>query len=163
MGKNRKVVPRDTSRARLATRMAVPILGLVGMGISSYLTYVHWTGEEAVCLPLTDCTTVLTSPYAEVWGVPLSLLGLLMYTLLTGLGFWLLRTKDGGQGLIALVTYAVALTGTLYSAYLFYLEAFEIHAFCPWCLASGLVVVTILVLSLRSLFPAGRQPTKARA
>ena len=48
--------------------------------------------------------------------------------------------------------YSAALAGTLYSLYLVYLEIFEIHAFCSWCLASGLVMATMLVLSLRMVF-----------
>lgn len=163
MGKDKKVVSIDISRVRFTTRMAVPILGLMGMGISSYLTYVHWTEVEPVCLPMTDCASVLSSPYAHLWSIPLSLLGLLMYVFLTSMGFLLLREKSEWNGLIALGTYAVALSGTLYSAYLFYLELFEIHAFCSWCLASCLVVTSILVLSLKKLLSTGRSPKKASA
>ncbi|MFQ5827372.1 MAG: vitamin K epoxide reductase family protein, partial [Dehalococcoidia bacterium] len=109
------------------------------------------------CLSGDDCATVLAGPYARVMGIPLSLLGLVMYAVLTGLGLLLLSERKSGQGLIALGTYAVALGGTLYSAYLFYLQLFEIHALCTWCLASAVVVTTILLLSLKRLFAQGQK------
>ncbi len=153
--KGKKVMPGDASRVNRATRMPVPILGLVGVGISAYLTYVHYAKVKAICLPQANCDAVLASPYAQMWGVPLSLIGALMYAFLSALGFLFLRQRNEGEGLIALGTYAIALSGTLYSAYLFYLELFEIHAFCTWCLASALVIVCILVLSLVNLSSAG--------
>ena len=121
------------------------------MGISSYLTYVDLKGIPPLCLPLSDCNAVLSSAYSHFMGVPIALLGLLMYTVLTCLGFLLLRKKNEG-GLIALATFSLSLTGTLYSGYLFYLQLSEIHAFCTWCLASAVVVTTIMALSLKMLF-----------
>ena len=149
----------DVSRASLWTRKAIPILGFVGLGISGYLTYVTWKGVEPLCLPLSDCSTVLASPYAKVRGVPVALLGLVMYAVLTGLGLWGWRGRKSWQGLIYLGTYGVALTGTLYSAYLFYVELFEIHAFCTWCLVSALIVAIILALSARMVIVAGQRPS----
>lgn len=137
----------------------MPILGLVGMGISSYLTYVDLKGIKPVCLPLSDCNAVLSSAYSHFLGVPLALLGLLMYTVLTCLGLLLLRKKNEG-GLMALATFSLALTGTLYSGYLFYLQLSEIHAFCTWCLASALVVTAITALSLRRLFTSRQYSAK---
>jgi uncharacterized membrane protein len=39
----------------------------------------------------------------------------------------------------------VALVGTLFSAYLTYLELFVIHAICEWCVASAAVIVAALI------------------
>jgi uncharacterized membrane protein len=149
----------DATQAGLWARKAIPILGFVGLCISGYLTYVSWKVVEPVCLPLSDCSTVLANPYAKVQGVSLAVLGLAMYVVLTGLGLLGWQAKNPREGLISLGTYGVALTGTLYSAYLFYLELFEIHAVCTWCLASALVVAIILVLSLRRLLAAEERAT----
>ena len=131
--------------------MPIPILGMVGIGISAYLAYVHYKEVEPVCLPITDCNAVLSSHYSAIWGVPLSILGLLMYIVLTILGFWHLRKRNEGQAVMALGIYTVALSGTLFSAYLYYLEIFVIQAFCTWCIASSLVMVSTLVISIINL------------
>lgn len=41
--------------------------------------------------------------------------------------------------------FLVALVGTLFSAYLTYLELFVIHAICEWCVASAAVMVAALM------------------
>jgi uncharacterized membrane protein len=149
--RDKKIVSNQSSRPILTIRIAIPILGLLGMAISSYLTYVHYKEVSPICLPIAPCDAVLSSPYTVVWVIPLSLLGLLMYILLAFLGFWFLREKTHGQTLIALVVYTLALSGTLFTGYLYYLEIFIIRAFCTWCIASSLVIFLILALSLINL------------
>lgn len=146
-----KVASSKASRSALAIRIAIPILGLAGMGISGYLTYIHYQWTEPICLKGLDCNSVLFSPYAQIWGIPISLLGFLVYALLT-VGSLLLPSKQIiRSSLVALAIYAMALSGTLYSVYLTYREAFTIHAFCSWCLGSALVITSILVLSFINL------------
>jgi uncharacterized membrane protein len=135
-------------------------LSLVGTGISGYLVYAHFFKIKPVCLPGAPCEVVLSSRYADMWGVPLSLLGLLMYAVLTLMGFWLWQGQSQWQHLIDLSTYAIALSGTLFTGYLYYLEIFELHAFCSWCIASSMVIVSILALSLINLFAVTRRIEK---
>ena len=154
MGKDGEAASSAASRSSRAVRMAIPILGIAGMAISGYLTYVELKGVEPVCLPGADCNAVLASRYSHLWGIPVSIFGLLMYALLTFFGFLLWRGRNERENLVTLAVFTVALSGTLYSAYLFYLQLVEIHAFCTWCIASALVVLSILVLSLRNLLVA---------
>ena len=63
---------------------------------------------------------------------------------------------------LASVTFAVALSGTLSSGYLTYLELFEIEAICVWCVASAGIVTAIAVLyvpDLRVAAGSGPRPT----
>jgi uncharacterized membrane protein len=41
--------------------------------------------------------------------------------------------------------------GVLFTAYLTYLELFVIHAICRWCVASGVVILAIFIVSLLDL------------
>lgn len=145
-----------TPRTATAVRMAILFLGVAGIGISGYLTYVHYQNVSPVCLKVTNCELVLSSPFAAIWGVPMSIFGLAIYSLLTTLGIIHMRAKQDGQVSIALMIYSTALAGTLFSAYLYYLEIFEIHAFCTWCIASSVVMVSILILSLINLRVLGQ-------
>jgi uncharacterized membrane protein len=151
------IIPHPSVRKRQRARSSV--IGL-GVGISSYLTYVHYGSVTAVCPFNARCDVVLSSPYAQMWGVPLSLLGLLMYAVLTTMGFWLWRAQSRWERLIALGAYTVALSGTLFTGYLYYLEIFELHAFCSWCVASSVVIVGILALSLINFFAVTRRLEK---
>lgn len=145
----------NTNKTNSVTQILVPVLGLLGIGISGYLTYVHYQNLNAVCLFNAKCDTVLTSPYSQIWGIPLSLFGLLMYLAITILGFLYLRVKNERAGLLAVGLYGLALASLLFSLYLYYLEIFEIHAFCTWCIASSIVVLCLFILSLVNLSKSG--------
>ena len=86
-----------------------------------------------------------------MFGMPLSLLGLVMYVVLSIAGFWHLRQKDESQVLGALFIYALSLAGIIFTGYLYYLEIFVIHAFCAWCIGSSILIASILVLSVLNL------------
>jgi uncharacterized membrane protein len=146
-----KPVDKDNSKSGLILRRAIPSLGLAGIVISAYLTYIHYTKVSPICLGIADCDEVLASPYAQMWGVPLSLLGLLMYVALMLLGFLMLSNKVKRQDLIVMGTYTLAVAGTLFTLYLYYLEIFEIHAFCTWCIASSIVMFITLIISIMIL------------
>lgn len=123
----------------------IPALALLGAAISSYLTYTYWSGGVPFCGGLGGCAKVEASPYAHIHGIPVALLGLLSYLGLAGLGLW--RWRVGGQ-MPLLVILALATSGTFFSAYLIYRQRYTIGAFCPWCLASALIMTAILALSL---------------
>jgi uncharacterized membrane protein len=129
---------------------AVLALAVAGAAISGYLTWVAFDHEtEAFCSGVGDCATVQSSDYADLAGVPVALLGLGMYGALVI--FVAARRWEWAPQLSEMTraaTFALALSGTLYSAYLTYVELFVIDAICPWCVASALVVTAILVLWL---------------
>jgi uncharacterized membrane protein len=114
-------------------------LAVVGLLISGYLTWVHYAGVAPVCVGGSGgCETVQTSSYAMIFGVPVAALGLVGYT-----GLFLAALLRGEAGVY--LGLLVALVGTLFSAYLTYLELFVIHAICEWCVASAVLMVAALI------------------
>jgi uncharacterized membrane protein len=146
------------STTQLALKISITVLGIIGTGISCYLTYIHYRDLSSICLFNTNCDAVLSSRYSTMWGIPLSLFGFLMYASLTLLSIWSLRAKEEWQNGLDMGIYAFALAGTLFTVYLFYLEIFQIHAFCTWCIGSAIVIASILVLSLFHLFGGREKP-----
>ena len=69
-------------------------------------------------------------------------------------GLDLVLGSFAGWAYSRLAVFGLALTGTLYSAYLTSLELAVIHAICPYCVISALLVTLLLVLALIRL----RQP-----
>ena len=144
---NRRESPRRSVTGLIA-RIGIPILGLAGVAVSGYLTYIHYTYIKPVCVFNLECDEVLSSSYAAMWGVPLALLGLVMYVVIIDLGLLLWRKDSEWEHLIALGTYGVALAGIVFTGYLYYLEIFVLHAFCSWCIISSIVLACIFVISL---------------
>jgi len=116
------------------------VLTLVGIGIASYLTYVHYKGLAPICAVGHGCEKVQSSRYAKVGGVPVPLIGLVGY--LGILASLLVRGE-----LPRLATAGMAYVGVAFSGYLTFLELFRIHAICQWCVGSAIVMTTIAVLA----------------
>jgi uncharacterized membrane protein len=119
---------------------ALLILTFVGIGIAGYLTYVHYKGLSPICAINQGCEKVQSSKYAKVGGVPVPLIGLIGY-------FSLLGTLLARGELARLATAGLAIFGTLFSGYLTFLELFQIHAICQWCVGSAITMTSIAVLA----------------
>ena len=55
------------------------VLTVIGLGVASYLTYVHYSGIKPACTAGDSCMKVQTSVYSELAGVPVALIGLIGY------------------------------------------------------------------------------------
>lgn len=124
------------------------ILTVAGLGIAGYLSYVKLFGLEPYCAGIGSCEAVQSSPYAEILGIPVAVLGLGAYLAL--LVLWWVKERDwrGLGSLATQVFFLVTLAGLLFSAYLTYLELFVILEICIWCVASAIVMLLLFVLAL---------------
>jgi uncharacterized membrane protein len=120
-----------------AIRIVMIVIATVGLGVASYLTYVHYSGIQPICSAGGSCLEVQTSIYSKLAGVPVALIGLLGYIAI--LGSLLLPESETSR--FATTTFTVV--GFGFSAYLTYRELFSIHAICEWC-ASSAVMMTLL-------------------
>ncbi len=131
--------------------ISIPFLALLGMSISGYLTYVKLSQGVAVCAGIGNCEIVQNSRYSEILGIPIALLGFGMYTAILALWAWGRRPDAWMASEVPWALFGLSLAGTLYSAYLTYLEVFVIRAICPWCLASAIVVTALCALTARGI------------
>jgi uncharacterized membrane protein len=130
----------------------IPILALIGLGASIYLTYVELTHARALCGPVGDCNTVQSSPYAKLFGViPIGIVGAIGYIAILTAWLWRRLRNDAVAKISGPVMFGMALFGTLFSIYLTYLELFVIHAVCIWCLSSAVIIAALMLLSLPPL------------
>jgi uncharacterized membrane protein len=122
-------------------RIAVAVLALAGLGVAGYLTWVHYADLEPICAGGSGgCERVQTSDYAELAGVPVALLGVIGYAaILASLAI----PGEAGRFAGALV----ALAGFGFSAWLTYVELFEIDAICQWCVASAVIMTALAVVT----------------
>jgi uncharacterized membrane protein len=144
----------------------VPLLAIAGIAISAYLGSVESSGGEAICGPVGDCNAVQDSEYARLAGVPMGVIGVVGYTLILA-GWVLARLLEGRLADVILAGIAAgAFAGTLYSAWLTFLEPFVIGATCLWCISSALVMLSLMWLLAERGWSAfrrlrGRPPLRA--
>jgi uncharacterized membrane protein len=126
-------------------RLATAVLALIGIGIAGYLTYVHYAGLEPFCVGGGgSCERVQSSPWSELAGVPVSLLGLVGYVAIL---ISLVLPEDTGRSAAALLS----LVGAGFSAWLTYVEIAKIGAICQWCVGSAVVMGLLAVVSITRL------------
>ncbi len=121
---------------------------VVGALDSVYLTWIKLSHNETLCAPgLGDCYTVNTSRYAEIFGIPIAIFGLATYLALIGILLFDERIpflQENGT----LALFGISLVGFLYSLYLSYLEEFVIHAWCPYCILSAVMITIVFVVAI---------------
>jgi uncharacterized membrane protein len=124
-------------------------LSLVGVGLSTFMTIAHFT--EASILACSgrgelSCTAVTTSPQSRVFGIPVALLGLgffIVMSVLSSPPVW----RRGARWL-ALSRTALAATGLLFVFWLIAAEVLIIGHVCLWCTGVHVVMITLgLVLT----------------
>lgn len=119
------------------------VLTVIGLGVASYLTYVHYSGATPLCsIKGNPCSQVQKSRYSELVGVPVALIGLIGYVLILGS----LLAPDGERARFA--TTALTVGGCGFSLYLTYRELFTLHKICEWCVSSAVVVTVLTCLSI---------------
>lgn len=130
-----------------AASSAIPLLALLGLGVAIYLAYVEINQVEAVCGPVGECNIVQSSPYAQILGIPIAVLGVLNYVAIIVL--WVAQRLLRGRWakLSALGLLGLTLFGALFSIYLTCLELFVIHAICAWCLSSAVITTLLMLLA----------------
>ena len=130
----------------------IPLLCVIGLGVAGYLSYIEITLSKALCGSVGDCNTVQLSPYARLWGVlPIGVLGMGGYIAMI-IAWWTGRQKWSWVSSYApIALFGLAFFGTVFSAYLTYLEPFVIKAVCIWCITSAVIVTLLLLLSSHSV------------
>ena len=122
--------------------IAALIFGFLGFLDATYLTILHYKNAFPPCTVTHGCETVLTSQYAVVLGVPISLLGSLFYLLVM---FFALAVLLDKRKIFAHGLFLTAFSGLFVSAVLFFIQLFEIKSFCQYCLLSEVISLAIFI------------------
>jgi uncharacterized membrane protein len=130
------------------------VVALVGFIDATYLAVEHYQGVIPPCTVTAGCELVLTSSYAAIFGIPVSLLGALYYlAILAGLFAYL----DFRKTIILNCTFLFTIFGLLASLWFVYLQIFVIHSYCTYCLGSALTSA-ILFVTAALAFPKYSAP-----
>ena len=127
------------------------LISIIGAMDAIYLLVLKLSNNNAMCLGSGDCAAVNASRYSEVYGIPVSLFGILAYLAILGILALESRPRFFKENSNLLV-FGLSLAGVLFSAYLTYLEFFVLHAICPFCIISAIAITIIFIISLIRLF-----------
>ncbi|YAI82737.1 MAG: vitamin K epoxide reductase family protein [cyanobacterium endosymbiont of Rhopalodia sterrenbergii] len=146
-------------------RWSRPIIGVIAVAgaiLTAYLTITKLMGGEVACgieaakTGLTGCKSVLDSPYATVFGLPLSLFGFLAYISMVTFSLGPLLVKpDNNKRLRKQFedwTWLLLLAGgtsmAIFSGYLMYILATELQTLCYYCIGSAIFSLFLMGLTI---------------
>lgn len=144
----------------LLIRSLIVILSVAGMANALYFTFAYygrfkkarWVPEILCACEGSSCVTVVQTPYARVFGVPNSLLGIFYYLVLIS---WIFSGQYSGlivfvgNRVFAPFIWALELTsfGTvLLGFYLIYALIAKLHTHCPLCYLGHAINAALMVL-----------------
>lgn len=130
------------------TKNLLRVLAFAGMLVTAYLIYQHYKpSADAFCniSNYISCDIVNKSIYAEILGIPVSILGFAAYSTLFA-GTFLKETKN-----IWMALTIFSGIGLLFSLYLTYVELFLLNAICIFCITQQIIILFIFLLCLKNL------------
>jgi uncharacterized membrane protein len=136
-------------------RRAAVAVAVVGLGIATYLTIVHYAGGEPVCAVAHGCATVQKSDYAQLAGVPVALLGVFGYLAIL---VSLVRDTETTRTAAAFLS----IGGLAFSGWLTYVEVFELDAICIWCVGSAICMALLAAITTARMLTSP-PPVRVRA
>jgi uncharacterized membrane protein len=132
-------------RTRLVI-LLIAIVAFLGLLNAMYLFMTHEAGSSVTCLVSGDgCQAVAESPYSEILGIPLALLGSIFYGAVFVLAALALSFK---HVVIRRLIFMGAVAGLLFSVYTSVLMVFVIQAFCEYCALSIVDSVLLFILAV---------------
>jgi len=146
----------EIKKSNLLIRISI-FFSLIGFLDSLFLFYSELTGNFYCPIQggIFECETVNTSKYAKLFGVHVSLWGLLFYLFLLVVLF-LTQFTDNKYWLCFFLPIA-SLWGVLFSVYLTIIEIFVIKKMCEFCLLSAicmLVIFTLILIAKKFIHPS---------
>ncbi len=126
----------------------ITVLATVALGVSAYLTWVTWeSGTVLGCTAdsLLDCDDVLASRWSKWLGLPVSLLGGMVYVTILGL-VWPAASCARGMAVTALLGISMLAAGA--AVWFVGVQALQLESFCAYCLTAHACGLCIGVLSL---------------
>ena len=126
-------------RLRTIVYSIAALIAVLGVAETTYLTVMHLSGANVVCVASSGCSEVLRSKWASIGPVPLALVGGLAYftvfssATLAAFGY---RRAETILGIVVGVMFLATLG-------LLYVQARVLHNFCDYCLLSAALVFLV--------------------
>lgn len=121
------------------------LLSLIGLGLSIYLTIAHFAGAQILACTnsgFLNCTKVTTSTQSYFLGIPVTILGLANYGVMSVINSpWAWRSR---RQWLHVTRFVLAIAAMCFVLWLVYAEFIIINSICLYC--TGVHVTTFLLL-----------------
>lgn len=146
--------------------LATLIVSVLGLGVSVYMTFEHFTQNSSLACPATstlNCAKVTTSPQSYLFGqhwLPVAVLGLAFYLFMVAINSpWGWRAH---QPLVHWARLVSVIVGIVFVLYLIYAELFLINSICLYCTAVHVLTFALFGLIVTRTAFSGARPVPPR-
>jgi uncharacterized membrane protein len=141
----------STNQAPPMNRMVIAVLSMAGLFVALYLLANKLGLTGPLVCGIGECATVQASKWSQIGPIPVSALGVGGYVALLAVSLFGLQPAGIASKAVSRLLPALCAVALAFSAWLTYLEAFVIHAWCQWCVISAILVTLISVAALPEL------------
>ena len=124
------------------------LLAFGGFALSFFIYKKKHTNEVLVCPIGADCNTVVHSDYSRFFGIPLEYIGMFYYGAIAASYSVFLLIPSITLPALALAILSLTSVALLFSAYLTFIQAFNLKQWCTWCLMSAALSMFIFITSV---------------
>ncbi|MDB4875102.1 MAG: Vitamin epoxide reductase [Gemmatimonadetes bacterium] len=132
----------------MTKRMWMALVSLAGLFLGAYLTLYKFGFIGRLACNVSSCEQVQTSRWSVFLGLPVATWGAGFYALMLVLAVAGLQPRFADSRRLSLLMVLLCGWGVVFTAWLNYLEAFVIHAWCEWCIGSATIVLILFVLAV---------------
>lgn len=121
-------------------------LSIFGILSAIYSLYEYYFGNSSAFCNINStfsCFNVYHSGYSEIFGIPVSLYGLIGFALIFICAAWGMEGKNTHKWLLPMTS-----VFAVFSLYFIYLSAFVIKSWCVACIISWIIIWALFILSL---------------
>jgi uncharacterized membrane protein len=128
--------------------IGIIILGILGFSVAFYIYRKKHAKKKLICPMRSNCDTVIHSDYSRMLGIPVEVLGMIYYAVIT-IAYVVIAVfnHSGWVSTLSLILIAMSMCSVFVSVYLVSLQAFVLKHWCIWCLTSACISVLIFALS----------------
>lgn len=137
---------------RALSELGLRLFAGAGLGASGLLLWEYLQPDTGWCTKGSGCDTVRLSSYSHIHGIPVPVFGLVFFAGILGLILW-----PRFRGLLPIG----AAIGTLFAIRLFYIMAYVLHAYCPYCVIVDMSSLFLFALALRQMRRGDKEDARA--
>ena len=123
------------------------LIALCGLADATFLTVMHLSGDDSLCGPSSGCSKVLSSVYASVGRIPTAAFGIVAYFAVFSAAVYAAFGYPKARTFLYYIITAMFLATLGF----LYIQAFVLHAFCPFCLLSAALTFLLAGLAVARL------------
>jgi len=132
------------------------LVSLLGLFLGAYLTLYKFGFIGALACNVSSCEQVQTSRWSVFLGLPVATWGLGFYAGMLALSIIGIQERFEDSRQLSVVMLGMTAVGLVFTGWLNYLEAFVIHAWCEWCIASAVMVLMLFLLAVSDFRRTGQ-------